>query len=66
MANPERALKLTSKDLNPTKDGKLPDNPRYYQFKEEVADKFYNATLITYTRPDGTEVVLKDLYSRSI
>lgn len=59
----EKHLKVSYADLNPIKD-KVPAIPRYYHFKESVAERFYEASLITYTRADGTEIVLKDLYSR--
>lgn len=65
MSQPEKHLKLTVADLCPAYKEKPPKDPRFFHFMEtKSALDFQTATLITFTRPDGTEAVIKDLYSR--
>jgi hypothetical protein len=58
-------LKLTVADLIPHFREKVPKDPRFFHFMESKKPKdFQEATLITFTRPDGTEYVIKDLYNK--
>lgn len=63
-SQPELHLKLTEADLSPSFRGKaIPQAPKFFHFTRS-AKEFHDATLITFTRPDGKEQVLKDTYSR--
>jgi hypothetical protein len=51
--------------LCPAYKEKPPSEPRFYHFMpNKTAKEFHEATLITYTRPDGTEYTIKDTFSR--
>jgi hypothetical protein len=55
-------LKLSAEDLDVPFQKKVPENPRFYHFKRSAME-FHTADLITFTRPDGSEYVIKDRYS---
>lgn len=55
-------LKLEVKDLNPQYREKPPLDPRYFHFMEKFTPQdFHLASLITYTRPDRSEYVIKSV-----
>lgn len=67
MSQAELHLKLTVADMIPAhqKNKDSLASPRFFHFSEKIKPiEFHNATLITFTRPDGSEHVIKDLYGR--
>ena len=68
-SQPEVHLKLTVADLCPAfRDKKnIPASPKFFHFMDtKTAKQFQEATLITFAHPNGSEVIIKDLYNRRI
>jgi hypothetical protein len=66
----ETKLSLTVSDLEPQyqKSKDHIANPRYFHLSDKRVspEKFWLADLITFTRPDGSVLIMRDRYSRLI